>query len=599
MPLFFDPVIPSLPQDDPNPDQRAACLAASRAIYQFDTSFENLGFVKQVPVWEQFTPDYLAQFAVLQGMVYANQAAFSLKQAEVSPSGGWRYDLNQWRSHLQDQALKAQWGPDRDPRVPTFDQRPPLTIPTYEQIFQLIQPPPNRYRWQEDWDFAWQRIAGTAPILIQSVQNALPENFPVTEAHMQRATGGTDSLAGALAEGRLFLVNFSILEGIAAGITNHYRKYLYAPMVLLRWVPQAMEPPGDPPGRLMPVAIQCGQVPGSETPIFTPADGVAWKMAKAVVQSSDSNYHGVVEHLARCHIMAGWIALYTFRHLAPIHPLRVLLTPHFQFTLQVNVLTRSLLRPGGRTPRLQAVSVESAIALVNRGLTEFDWNALTGLMDFSRRGVLSSEVLPVYPYRDDALPQWQAIRAFVGDYVALYYGTDADVVDDVELQDWFRSMGSGEGATIRGMGRNGQLVTRDDLAELVSQIIFRFTVFHTLINYTVFPAMAFVPNMPTAVYAPAPQAHQPHQEGDFLSLLPPIEVALDVLSDVYVVGNLRHRTLGQYSPCHFWDRRVRPLVANFQSRLAQIEQDIQEANRHRPAEFQILLPSNVTQSIQI
>jgi arachidonate 15-lipoxygenase len=597
MDFLSDSVMPSLPQDDPDPDRRAACLAASRAIYQFDTSYEDIGFVRQVPIWEQFSPEYLASFAALQGTVYANQAAAALKQCQTAPEGGWRFALNQWRSSWQNWELKALWGASRDPRISDFDERTPLTIADYEQIFQLIQPPPNRFRWQQDWDFAWQRIAGTSPLLIRSVRDALPDNFPVTEAHMQQATGGTDRLAAALAEGRLSIVDFSILDGIAAGITDGYRKYLYAPLVLLRWVPPS--PTGSHPGRLMPVAIQCGQTPNPETPILTPADGVAWEMAKLVVQSAESNYHGVVEHLGRCHIMAAWIALYTFRHLAPSHPLRVLLTPHFQFTLAVNVPTRSLLLPGGRTPRLQAVSLEGAIQLLKRGFSTFDWNALAPLTDFSRRGVLNSEVLPLYPYRDDALPQWRAIRAFVGDYIALYYSTDGDVTDDFELQDWFRSMGSGEGARIQGMGREGRVATREDLADLMAQIIFRVTVFHALINYTVFPAMGFVPNMPTAIYAPAPIANYSYQQGDLLSLLPPLEIALETLSDVYVVGHLRRNTLGDYASGYFADRRVRPLVVNLQSCLAQIEQDIQAANRQRPARFEILLPSHIPQSIHI
>lgn len=593
-----DLVTPVLPQDDPYPDQRMAWLSASRAIYQFDTSYADIGFAQQVPLWDRFSPEYLATAALLQGTVYANQGAAALKHCQSAPEGGWRFAIKSSLEALRDRSLQAQWGPVRDPRVASYDERTPRPIQDYEQIFQLIQPPPNRYRWQEDWAFAWQRLAGTAPILIRSI-DALPENFPVTEAHMQRATGGADSLQAALAEGRLFLVDFFILDGIAAGVTDYRRKYLYAPMVLLRWDPSATEPPGGPPGRLLPVAIQCGQRPGPDTPIFTPADGTAWAMAKLVVQSADSNYHGVVEHLGRCHVMAGWLALYTFRHLAPNHPLRILLTPHFQFTLAINQPTRALIMPGGRTPRLQSTSFDSTAELARRGLEWFDWNAMAPPTDFQQRGV-TRDLLPVYPYRDDILLHWQAIRAFVGDYVHLYYSTDTDVGEDSELQDWFRAMGSGDGAKIRGMGRNDELATREDVAELVAQIIWRVTSFHAVINYTVFPAMAFVPNMPTALYGPAPTgAADDYQPDDLLSLLPPLEIALETLSDVYVVGHLRCNQLGQYGECHFQDRRVRPLVARLQSQLVQIEHDIQAANRQRPASFEILLPSRVPQSVHI
>jgi arachidonate 15-lipoxygenase len=591
------PLVPSLPQNDPNPDQRAAWLACDRSLYQFDTSYEDIGFVKQVPLWDQFSPEYLAKFAALQSTVYANQAASALKQCQSAPEGGWRWAFKQALETLEARQLQALWGPARDPRVIPVDQRTPLTIADYEQIFQLITPPPNIHRWRQDWDFAWQRIAGTAPILIRAVSPAdpLPDHFAVSDADFQRATGGSDSLAAALAEQRLFLVDFAILDGIAAGISDGYRKTLCAPLLLLVW----QRATATAAARLMPVAIQCQQTPGPDNPVFTPADGMAWQMAKLVVQSADSNYHGVVEHLGRCHIMLAWITLYSFRHLAPCHPVRVLLTPNFQFTLAVNVPTRSLIYPGGRTPRLQAVSTASALELIKRGFSQFDWNQMAPPTDFERRGVLSAEVLPLYPYRDDALPQWAAISAFAEQYIRLYYSSDLDVTADFELQDWFRAMGSGEGAQIHGMGRNGQLETVADLSLLVAQIIFRATVFHALINYTVFPAMGFMPNMPTALYAPPPQAGQPYGEADLLQMLPPRDLALEQLSDVYVVGHLRINALGQYADCYFQDRRVRPLVLALQSQLAQIEHDIHQANRQRPAAFEILLPSNVTQSIHI
>ena len=56
---------------------------------------------------------------------------------------------------------------------------------------------------------------------------------------------------------------------------------------------------------------------------------------------------------------------------------------------------------------------------------------------FKARGVDDPELLPNYPYRDDALLYWDAIHRWVSSYLSLYYHSDADVQADPELAAWF------------------------------------------------------------------------------------------------------------------------------------------------------------------
>lgn len=41
--------------------------------------------------------------------------------------------------------------------------------------------------------------------------------------------------------------------------------------------------------------------------------------------------------------------------------------------------------------------------------------------ELAKRGVDDREALPVYPFRDDGLRIWEALRSFVGEYVEHYY----------------------------------------------------------------------------------------------------------------------------------------------------------------------------------
>ena len=63
------------------------------------------------------------------------------------------------------------------------------------------------------------------------------------------------------------------------------------------------------------------------SPVFTPANGVAWEIAKVHLQVSDGNHHELFSHLGRTHLVVEAFAMATPRRLAPEHPLEVLLLP--------------------------------------------------------------------------------------------------------------------------------------------------------------------------------------------------------------------------------------------------------------------------------
>lgn len=587
-------MLPCLPQTDSELDRRAAMVAADRAIYRISRDYHDLPFPAQVPRKEQFSAYYLARLATLQGILSANKLAsqapsLALHQTLVNMIGSVK-------TKIQSKVLQRLWGAPRDLSLFSYDCRSPLTIVDYEKLFQLIKLPLAARLWQEDWYFAWQRLAGTNPTQIQRVSAAgLPDYFPVTPELFERASQSGDRLDVAIAESRLFIVEFSTLRGIPTGFGEGWRKYLSTPIALFLLDQRRQQP-------LKPICIQCDSVaaPGPENPIFIPQDGMAWQMAKTILQVADSNYHGVVLHGTYCHMMVGLVAIFTYRNLAPSHPIRILLQPHFQFTVAIDAATRGLFEPGGRTPTLQSVSLQGTLELSRRGLVEFNWHEQSAPRALERKGVLDLDVLPEYPYRDDTLLLWDAICNFVNQYVRLYYASDLDVSRDGEVQAWLQELGTKQGGNIQGIGNaQGQVETIQDLITFVAQIIHRATAYHAAINYSVFPAMGFAPNMPAAAYAPPPVADKTYTFDDFLALLPPQSLALGQIEDVFEVSNMFVNVLGEYGCDYFQDRRVQPLVAAFQHRLQQIEFEIETRNQTRALPYTLLLPSHIPASIHI
>ena len=108
------------------------------------------------------------------------------------------------------------------------------SLDDYDALFATIPLPEIRKSFEEDRSFARLRLAGANPLMLQRVA-APARNFPVTEAHYQRAMADSgDSLAAAGAEGRLFEIDYGILDGLPAGTFPgaHTRKYVVAPLAV-------------------------------------------------------------------------------------------------------------------------------------------------------------------------------------------------------------------------------------------------------------------------------------------------------------------------------------------------------------------------------
>ena len=477
-----------------------------------------------------------------------------------------------------------------------------LTI--YKQQFSTIELPAIADYFHEDECFAYFRVAGPNPIMLERVraidEGQLSQKFPVTNDHFQSVMGHDDSLENAVAEGRLYLLDYAILEGALNGTYPDYQKYIDAPIALFAVPSESAEN-----RNLKPVAIQCQQMPSSTNPIFTPpadenAEGrYAWEMAKRSVQVADSNFHEAVTHLGRTHLFMSPFVMATHRQLPKKHPIHQLLAPHFEGTLSINHGAHTMLiAPKGGVDATLAATIDCARALAATGVKTYGFNQAMLPNQLKSHGLDDALSLPVYPYRDDALLLWDAIQDWVNDYVHHYYRSDDDVKNDASLQAWVNELQAFEGGRVQDFGIDGKVETVDYLIQALTLLIFTASAQHAAVNFPQGDLMVYTPAMPLAGYSPAP-THVGMTHDESLQQLPPLHQSLEQLELTYLLGQIYHGQLGHYGQQYFADESLQNHLKRFQMRLEEIEQIIEERNESRPYPYSYLKPSRIPQSINI
>lgn len=489
---------------------------------------------------------------------------------------------------------------------------------------------PGQEVWESDWYFGWLQIAGfntsnlkgvfpagAAPELALDL-GALLKKMPVTDAMLQSASGDSSLTLQRAAEiGRLYALDLTMLDGVPTSKLHGDQRYLAAPIALFTWNPEPG--PGFPEGRgsLQPVAIQLGQSHDPATcPIFLPGDdAAAWKLAKFFVLNGLAVQHETVAHLGACHLTIETLVVATNRQLSIEHPILALLTPHFRFTLDINEGAKhSLIIPHGVVASVLSPSIAGSLGMVRdaRLAWRFDQNLPHRL--FALRGVDRAR-LPEFPFRDDTLLLWDAIRDYVRTYLACYYGGNDDVRADTEVQAWVEEITSSAGAAFRGLdglkftgGSAGEGTVQIDgfdyLVDIVSLIIYTAGPQHANVNYAQYPLMSYLPSVSGTAYAAPPSAAKAGgSPNSTLGVLPPVDVALYQLSFGYLLSSVQYDTFGTYTNNprrpYFADERAEATAIDFRMALATIEAEIRKRNKTRPLPYENQLPSMIPNSISI
>ena len=565
----MSPLTPSrrpiyLSHDDPEPQERSRALVEKRATYRYDHDLAGLALASETPKGEGFGAIYLASVGVLEAQIKLAEAR-AASDLGASLLGGL-----------------------------AIPERRPTAIDEYAALLAHLGRPGSMARWRDDWYFAWQRLAGSTPMLLRHAPEP-QDRFPITAEAYAAATGDRDSLDAARAEGRLFVVDYPALQGMRASALEGAQKYPSSPVAMFVLLPGE----GGPRERFVPIGIQCTPEPIDDARIWTPRDGVRWQMARYVVQCAETWVHESVLHTGVGHMVAEATLLATHHELAPNHPLHIFLKPHFEFTLATNHVARtSFLNPGGFTERLTPAPLEDSLALIRRTVDDTRIDQIAPRDDLAARGVLSEEVLPFYPYREDALQVYDAIWSWTNDYLRLYYHGPSDLEHDAEVHAWRDALASPHQFRLQGVPA---LNAVEDLVGLVANLLWCTCAVHACTNYSGWEFSAWPANMSTAAYGPAPTLSREPDEADLLAMMPPLHVAWEIATVMFKLRNITDNSLRDDLSEYFaQDSRVGPLYERHLRTLEETRADIDRRNANtllRPNPYPYLRPDLINRSI--
>ncbi|SRR5579883_2130583 len=472
-----------------------------------------------------------------------------------------------------------------------------------------------------DREFARQRLAGQNPMALQRVQaseQALLQSW-TTPVEID---GDPVDLIQAAADKRLFLADYPLLQNLTPADLQVGR-YVGSPIAVFYRTDAGLKP--------VLIQVEKGRV---VTPSASDPDD--WVRAKLYVQTADVTYHELIVHLGETHLAMEAFAIATPRQLPATHPVYRLLRPHFKFLLAINTRGNAvLLGEGAAIDHLMAPTREASIALINQAYRERPFQDYALPNNISRRGV-DAEVLPAFPYRDDAQLLWDAIARYVTHYLQRYYPDDQAIQQDPYLQAWAAELGKPLDSrpveefpqapawlpqawrcqsrldlsslptyprvpafppTPHPDQRSGELSSLQQLIDIATQVIFTCGPQHAAVNFSQFDYVGYTPNAPLALYG-RPDTALPLQQ-----LLPQIDQDLAQMELSFALSGIRWGTLGSSELIQFVDAGDRQALAQFQADLAAIETTIKARNVDRLAssgvEYPYLLPSRIPNSINI
>ena len=204
---------------------------------------------------------------------------------------------------------------------------------------------------------------------------------------------------------------------------------------------------------------------------YVPGDDL-WEHAKWHFRCAVFAYVTIVDHLGGLHLCVSELSMEASREQLPAdHPLRRLLKPHVYSAGKTQTTAISILAPkGGIAERLWPFAFEDLAKLLKLGTESAPFEAFPKWL--KNRGLenLSDEI---YPFATDGLALYEVCREYVDNYVEIYFPGES-IVSDAAVQAFWNQL-----ATTAPRSGIGTLQTREQLVNLVAQIIFAVSGWHS------------------------------------------------------------------------------------------------------------------------
>lgn len=376
----------------------------------------------------------------------------------------------------------------------------------------------DKFAWLRDEEFAREALAGINPYAIELVKEFPlkskldpavygPAESAITAELLEVQMGRVMTVDEAVKSKRLFMLDF---HDLFLPYVHKIRALDHTTMYGSRTLFFLCDD-----GTLRLLAIELTRPASPSLPqwrqVFTPSTDTTkswlWRMAKAHVRAHDAGHHELVTHWLRTHCAVEPYIIAANRQLSEMHPIYQLLHPHFRYTIRINALARSALINGGGIIELtfspQKYAMELSSVAYDK-LWRFDMEALPA--DLVRRGMAEEDptaehglklAIKDYPFANDGLLIWDAIKAWVQAYVSRYYPDAGSVAGDAELQAFWnevRTVGHGDKKDAPWWP---ELDTPESLAQTLTTIIWVAAAHHAAVNFGQYDFGGYFPNRPS------------------------------------------------------------------------------------------------------
>ncbi|KAD2249708.1 hypothetical protein E3N88_41549 [Mikania micrantha] len=421
---------------------------------------------------------------------------------------------------------------------------------TKKSVLQFETPRLNdkdSFSWYRDEEFCRQTLAGLNPYSIQLVtewplMSKLdpkvygPAECVITKEIVEQEIKGFMTLEEAIEQKKLFVLDYhDLLLPYVNKVRELEGSTLYGSRTLMFLTST---------GTLRPLAIELTRPPNNGKPqwkhVYTPcwdATGAwLWKLAKAHVLAHDSGHHQLISHWLRTHCVTEPYIIATNRHLSKMHPIQRLLCPHLRYTMEINGLARlALINAGG--------TIETSFSLGKYSMQfssdvyaqqwRFDHEALPDDLISRGMGVEDKNAphgikltIEDYPFANDGLLLWDAIKQWAITYINHYYPQPNLVETDQELQAWWTEIRTVGHADKKDEPWWPQLKTQQDLIKIVTTIMWVSSGHHSAVNFGQYDFAGYFPNRPTIARTKMPDEDPTVEEWEaFISK--PEDVLLD------------------------------------------------------------------------
>ncbi|KMT14428.1 hypothetical protein BVRB_4g072060 [Beta vulgaris subsp. vulgaris] len=395
-----------------------------------------------------------------------------------------------------------------------FQSKDILTYPTTELMDR------DEFAWFRDEEFARETLAGLNPYAIKLVtewplkSNLDPKVYgppesAITSQKIDEAIMGFMSVNEAVTQKKLFVLDY---HDLLLPYVNKVRQIkgttLYGSRTIFFLTPD---------GTLRPIAIELTRPPSDDgkpqwKQVFTSCcadatEGWLWRLAKAHVIAHDSGHHQLISHWLRTHCCVEPYIIASNRQLSALHPIYRLMNPYFRFTMMINALARqALINVGGTIETsfsTEKYSMEFSSFVYDK-FWRFDQQGLPA--DLISRGMAVEDpsaphglklTIEDYPFANDGLILWDAIKQWVTDYVNHYYPTEDLVKSDVELQAWWDEIRNVGHAEKKDESWWPMLNNASNLIEILTNMIWVASGHHAAVNFAQYAYAGYFPNRPT------------------------------------------------------------------------------------------------------